>query len=277
MRKIYNEFFYISKHGKIREKVMLARVATTAIIMIVCLAAMSFTAYAYFSYNVTSGSNIIQAANFEADVSIKIADANGEAVTVNKIDSKTHTSVLEAKKTYYVTLVENKNSTATTGFCIITAEGCADIYHTQQLGVDAAAEGGKTETITFNINVSAKTTVTFLSHWGTSSSYVKDEENRQYITITNENVGEKAVNMLINGVAESSDDTEQEEENVSTETAVSTETTTSTESVETTTSTKTETAVPSETTDESEDTTDQPQTETDSTQESSAHTTEETE
>lgn len=275
MRKIYNEFFYISKHGKIREKVMLARVVTTAIIMIACLAAMSFTAYAYFSYNVTSGSNIIQAANFEADVSIKITDANGEAVTVNKVDSKTHAAVLEAGKTYYVTLVENKNSTATTGFCIITAEGCADIYHTQQLGTDAAAEGGKTETITFNIKASAKTTVTFLSHWGTSSSYVKDEENRLYIT--NENVGENAVNMLINGVAESSDDTEQETENTSTETAVSTETTTSTESVETTTSTKTETAVPSETTDESEDTTQQPQTETDSTQESSAHTTEETE
>ena len=31
MRKLYNEFFYIPKYGKIREKVMLARVAMTVV------------------------------------------------------------------------------------------------------------------------------------------------------------------------------------------------------------------------------------------------------
>ena len=55
MRKLYNEFFYIPKHGKVREKVMLTRLTMTITIVIMCLAAMSITAYAYFSYNITSG------------------------------------------------------------------------------------------------------------------------------------------------------------------------------------------------------------------------------
>ena len=74
MRKFYNEFFYIPKHGKIREKVMLTRIAMTVTIVIMCLAAMSITAYAYFSYNITSASNKIQAANFETNVNIQITD-----------------------------------------------------------------------------------------------------------------------------------------------------------------------------------------------------------
>ena len=33
MRDLYNEFFYIPKHGKIREKVMIARVAALIVRM----------------------------------------------------------------------------------------------------------------------------------------------------------------------------------------------------------------------------------------------------
>ena len=71
MRELYKEFFHIPKHGKIPEKVILVRVALIVIIAVVCLATMSITAYAWFSYNVTSGSNVIKAANFEAQITIK--------------------------------------------------------------------------------------------------------------------------------------------------------------------------------------------------------------
>jgi len=84
VRKLYNEFFYIPKHGKVREKVMLARMASMIAIVIMCLAAMSITAYAYFSYNITSGSNIIKAANFEANVSITITDSNNDPLLLQK-------------------------------------------------------------------------------------------------------------------------------------------------------------------------------------------------
>ena len=85
MRELYNEFFYIPKHGKIREKVMLTRIVSTIAIVIMCLAAMSITAYAYFSYNITSGSNTIKAASFYTDVTVQITDADGNAVENSKI------------------------------------------------------------------------------------------------------------------------------------------------------------------------------------------------
>ena len=202
MRKLYNEFFYIPKFGKIREKVMLAHVTLTVIIMIVCLAAMSLTAYAYFSYNVTSGTNVISSARFEADVSVRITNENGETVPVNQADSKTHTAVLSAGTTYYMTLKESGNSTAKTGFCIVTTAGCSDTYHTQQLGEDETVVGGKTDSITFRLEVTADTTVKFLSHWGTSScydAYSKGEGNRLYIT--SDKTSDKTISMEITKTA----------------------------------------------------------------------------
>ena len=138
MRKLFNEFFYIPKHGKVREKVMLTRIAMTVTIVIMCLAAMSITAYAYFSYNISSGSNIIKAAHFETKVSIQITDENEEAVDINPITSnyQTYKVGLDAGKIYTVTITPTENSTAKTGFVVITANGCEKTYHTQQLGID---------------------------------------------------------------------------------------------------------------------------------------------
>lgn len=83
MRKFYRDFFYIPKYGKVQEKVMLTRVTMTVAIVIMCLAAMGFTAYAYFSCDVTSGFNTIQAANFASKI-VQITDKNGQTVEVKK-------------------------------------------------------------------------------------------------------------------------------------------------------------------------------------------------
>ena len=185
MKKLYNEFFYVPKHGKVREHVMMTRLAVTVVTMLLCLFAITLTAYAYFSYNVSSGFNVIKSANFEADVSIQITDNESE-VALNKIDNTTHTVCLEAGKTYSVTIDESGNSTANTGFCIVTAEGCPLVYHTQQLGADESAEGGRTKKIEFKLQVDASTVVKFISHWGASSHYDDYREKRDndslYIT-----------------------------------------------------------------------------------------------
>ena len=184
MKKLYNEFFYVPKHGKVRENVMMTRVVVTVVTMLLCLFAMTLTAYAYFSYNVSSGFNVIKSSNF--DVSIQITDNESE-VAVNKIDNTTHTVHLEAGKTYSVTIDESKNSTANTGFCIVTAEGCPLVYHTQQLGADESAEGGRTDIIKFELKVDVKTVVKFISHWGTSSYYdeYKEKGDNDSLYITN--------------------------------------------------------------------------------------------
>lgn len=226
MKELYKEYFHIPKHGKIREKVMLMRVITTVVIMVVCLATMSITAYAYFSYNVTSGSNIIKSANFETNVRVQINDANGEAVTVNTSNYKSHWAELTANTTYYITLEHTERSTAKTGFVIITAENCDSKYHTQQLGKDG---NGITETITFYIKPNANTKVTFLAHWGTSSYYGYQSENNELYIINGE-----TVKMAITGGSSTEQTTDTTEQSTSTTESTTTQPseTTATESTE---------------------------------------------
>lgn len=254
MRKLYNEFFYIPKYGKIREKVMLARVAMTVVIMVVCLATMSITAYAYFSHNVTSGSNTIKAASFYTDVTVQITAEDGtfvETITTNTSDHKSHSAELSANKTYTITVKHNDRSTAQTGFVIVTAEGCETRYHTQQLGRDG---NGKTYTITFKLTPGANTIVTFRSHWGTSTyyGYAGDSDNNieEYI------LDGEDIELVISGSkpnkvsAQSEDTTDKSEESTitpSTNTTTGTETP-STQTSESTTTPLTETSTPVETT-----------------------------
>ena len=255
MRKLYNEFFYIPKYGKIREKVMLARVAMTVVIMVVCLATMSITAYAYFSHNVTSGSNTIKAASFYTDVTVQITDADGNAVetiTTNTSDHKSHSATLNANTTYTITVQHNARSTAQTGFVIITADKCETKYHTQQLGRDG---NGNTYTITFKLTPGANTVVTFRSHWGTSSFYADfkeiGENDERYI------INDDDVKLIIDGKepgkvsGQSENATGQSGETTTTPTTDTTTPTTGTESstptTDTTTSETTGTSEPTNT------------------------------
>ena len=210
MRKLFNEFFYIPKHGKIREKVMLARVAMTIVIMVVCLAAMSITAYAYFSHNVTSRSNIIKAATFETQVQVQITDNNGKAVDNSQITPITSDNKnfvvrgLEVGKWYKFTITKSARNTAQTGFIIVSADDCPVTYHTQQLGVDKNAPGEYTEEIAFKLMITEATDVILESHWGTSSFYsdykIDSVDDERYITLNEE------IKMIVNGNDISEDD-----------------------------------------------------------------------
>ncbi len=190
MKHLYKEFFYIPKHGKIREKVMLARLGVFITIVITCVAMMSLTAYAYFTYNVTSSYNAIEAASFETKVSIKVANTDAD-VEVTKVDAITHTAEL-TNNTYRVTI--EKLGTASTGFCKISAIGCEiSEYHTRQLGVDVNTSV-ENNTVTFTLTVNNPTTVRFDACWGTSAGYhdyVNGVKKEWYIT------GEKEITMNI--------------------------------------------------------------------------------
>ena len=255
MRKLYNEFFYIPKHGKVREKVMLTRIAMTVTIVIMCLAAMSITAYAYFSYNITSGSNIIKSASFYTDVTVQITAEDGTAVdtiTTNTSDHKSHSAELSANKTYTITVKHNDRSAAQTGFVIVTAEGCETKYHTQQLGRDG---NGNTYTITFKLTPGANTVVTFRSHWGTSTyyGYAGDSDNNieEYI-LDGEDIELVISGSKPNKVSAQSEDTtdKSEESTITPSTSTNTTTGTETPSTQTSESTTTPSTEPSSTTTE---------------------------
>ena len=199
MRKLIRELFYIPKHSKIPDKAMFVRVILKIVIVVMCLWAMSITAYAYFSCNVTSGSNTIKAASFCTDVTIQITAEDGtavETITTNTSDNQSHSAELTANKPYTITVKHNERSTAQTGFVIVTAEGCETIYHTQQLGRDG---DGNTNTITFKLTTGANTIVTFQSHWGTSSLYdgfIENGENDERYIIDSEEI-----ELTVSGVA----------------------------------------------------------------------------
>lgn len=184
MKEIYNDCFHIPKHAKIREKVMITRVVTTVMIMVMCLFAMGITAYAYFSYNVTSNLNIIRAADFETNVSINITNKNNEAVEINNIDNRTQTATLYEGNEYSVII--KKAGTAKTGFCVITASDCKiKEYHTGQLGKDVNRTAEQSDSITFTIKTTDTTELCFYAHWGTSSNYgysgYPDNNTEEYI------------------------------------------------------------------------------------------------
>lgn len=181
MRNLYQEYFHIPKDGKIREKVMLARVATTVVIVVLCLVSIGFTAYAYFSAALTYVSNTITAANFDVEVSVV---SEGEEVAVFR-DGRFFLADLEAGKAYTVTLTHI--GSAQTGFVILSAVDCDDTYYTTQL-----SRGGE---LTFTVEVNAPTTVSFLAHWGTSSYYDKYKESGNTFFIQEEGSVSLSVNV----------------------------------------------------------------------------------
>lgn len=68
MKKFLSQMFYVPKYGKMEESAFMMRIAGSVAIILLCLAAMSFAGYAYFSSSVTSGINVIQAACFTLNV-----------------------------------------------------------------------------------------------------------------------------------------------------------------------------------------------------------------
>ena len=170
MRKLYNELFYIPKHAKVSEKNMLARITLSITVVVACLIAMSISAYAYFSCSVTSASNVIKSANFDATVSV--VNEVGAEIPLDT-ENGLQKAIL-AEGTYTVKLSKTDTSTAQTGFCIVTINGID--YHTQQLG-----------SVEFILKVPDATELTLNCHWGTSSYYGYDnaDTNPNYITDSN--------------------------------------------------------------------------------------------
>jgi len=139
--------------------------------IVFCLAAMSLSAYAHFSYNVSSNTNIISISNFEVNVLIDAIDDNGnviESVTPETTNFKLHTATMQADKTYRITVNHTDSSTAKTGFLFVSAENCPNSFHTVQIGRN---DDGTSKTVSFKMKLTADTKVEFLAHWGTSSYY----------------------------------------------------------------------------------------------------------
>lgn len=218
MRTLYNKFFRVYKHEKISDKVMLTRVTVTVCVIVACLIAMSLTAYAYFSHDIISAHNVIKSATFETNVNIVITDENGVVVTNGDDSPKVITSNYKKFKIeglkplteYTVTITPTDRSTSTTGFVIVSSNDCDKKYHTQQLGIDELAVGGRTEEIKFKLKITAATDILLEACWGTSVYYDDYRENGDIyeLYITSQNDTLETIEMVINNTESQNDDNE---------------------------------------------------------------------
>lgn len=166
--KIYEEYFELPEEGKIREKVFIARIAMSVIVMGIWMSMMGFSAYAFFSCSVTSGMNTIKSATYSLDITAPDGVAKGANGYVLENASETENQTFEFE------LV--KAGDASVGYCkIITNEGIeqkGEVY-TTPIGTyqEANGETVKVPSMKVQITVPPSTTMTveFVANWGSYS------------------------------------------------------------------------------------------------------------
>lgn len=174
MIKLCKNLFYEPKYGNVQDSMMLKRLFSTVTIVLVCLAAISFSAYAYFTYSITSAPNKIQTSSFSASIMI-------ESEIENNVFTQGYIQNCSLEPGKYTVTISTDSGITGTGFYTITVGSTT--YHTQQLGVDLNTLGQKRTQISFMLEVHTTTDIVFDSHWGTSSHYsaVPITENAFYI------------------------------------------------------------------------------------------------
>lgn len=175
MKRIYEEYLYVPEDGRIKEKVFIMRVAVAIVCMVCCLSALGFSAYAFFSSSITSGSNTIVAATY--GVEAVIVSSDNSRLMGNVDNPLLYEDV--AAGTYTVSL--NALGTAKKGYCkieIVGSEKTVTLF-TKQLPPKTSMS------FTLVTNGTAKITVT--PQWGTYSNedVVVVDKSTQEIKLVN--------------------------------------------------------------------------------------------
>lgn len=178
MRKIYQKYFALPEEGKgiMGEQVFFARLAVSVVCIVLCMSAMGFSAYAYFTASVSSSMNQIQAANYSLSVQspIKLVNDRG-SVAADSTNPNKYTMTQPGM--YDFTLIKSGN--ASTGYCKIFING-NEVAVTKQIAEDA---------LTVRIETAQETVVEFVACWGTYSSEERfDEVGRMVVVDKDKNV-----------------------------------------------------------------------------------------
>lgn len=186
MRKIYQKYFALPEEGKgiMGEQVFFARLAVSITCIVLCMTAMGFTAYAFFTASVSSSMNQIQAASFDLEV--------------QKIEPQTETSSAshESEKTYILQpgiydFILTKSGNATTGYGEIKIGGHS--IYTEQIGV-VDETGTQIGTRTVRIAVRQETIVEIIACWGTySGNPIREAEEMIIVDGQEIGIGGKSV------------------------------------------------------------------------------------
>lgn len=155
MKKIYEEYLHVPEDGKIRDKVFMVRIAVAIACVVWCLSAMGFSAYAFFTSSITSGSNTIVAATYGVEAAI----TTGAETVVTAKDDNPLLYENVAAGTYTVSL--KALGTAQNGYCkieIVGSERTVTLF-TQQLPPE--------KSMNFTLVTNGEANITVTPQWGT--------------------------------------------------------------------------------------------------------------
>ena len=179
MKKIIEEFFQLTYNGKIREKALLTRIAMSAVLVVLCMAAMSITAYAYFSASVTANVSPVQSAVWKitAEPEQDVLLENGAYVMDNRAGT--------ANRDFRFLLKKAADATATVGYVKIDIKTDVDQYTAAQTyfsqPIGQFLQGGTMiedldRELKIAVPVGKIAYVSFIGEWGTCAKQPVIEE-----------------------------------------------------------------------------------------------------
>ena len=170
------------KTQKITDKAFTRFVATSVFAILVCIACLCSSTFAWFTTTQDSQSNTISSGTFDHEIKIEITSADGGA-TVELTNGGVQTCELNRNKSYVVTLTPTA-ATTVKGYCVITIDGV--VYNTDTYG---AVSEGSLESLTFTLTLPAgngPAEVIFKPHWGIAAEkHVRDGETLTHTVVAN--------------------------------------------------------------------------------------------
>lgn len=185
MRRLYREFFRVPERGtgKISEKVLIARISVTVVLILACMVMMCLSAYAYFSCSITSDTNVLTAARYELDITVQ----DGNAQTVSPQDDG---SYLLTGGRYHIELRRAvSDEIAQVGYCRILIPNAADAAQqelfTASVGRIRLPDGTFKQqeplalTLVLPDNLKGAVSVKFVAEWGTCAAADRLQEGAE--------------------------------------------------------------------------------------------------
>ncbi len=170
LEKFKEDYLRIEENGKLSEKVFIRRIVVGVISIVLCLSAMGFSAYAYFTSSVTSGTSTLTAATYSTEIIVTKAsegstEESAEALAPT-VSGMTQVYGLEADTKYTVTIKATGN--AEKGYCKIVVDATSDKYDGIYYTVPLVPSG---DALTFTIQCYENVAVEFITNWGSYSGY----------------------------------------------------------------------------------------------------------
>ena len=170
------------KTQKITDKAFTRFVATSVFGILVCIACLCSSTFAWFTTTQDSKSNTISSGTFDHEITVEIMDASGGEV-VDPVTADGQHYELSLGKSYTVTLKPTDDTTVK-GYCVIKIDGTE--YHTDTYGI--MSDGSRAE-MTFTLTLPAgdgTATVTFKPHWGIAAEkHIYDSETLTHTFMAN--------------------------------------------------------------------------------------------